>query len=150
MLLIVSGSRSITDMNLVYPVLERYLQKHPEIKFIGHGNASGVDTLAGQYATDHGYQEVKFPANWRGHGKKAGHIRNKCMALLCKECCFLAIWDGESKGTKDMFELVSDHYELVIKPWKHIKLVYREEDVHADQDAGGSEGEAQEPDGSGS
>jgi len=64
------------------------------------GGASGVDSVAKQYAE---YQEIPFklfPADWTGLGRKAGPIRNQQMAEYGDY--LIAVWDGKSRGTYNM------------------------------------------------
>ena len=48
-----------------------------------------------------------FPADWDGLGKGAGHIRNKQMAEYATD--LLLIWDGKSRGSKNMLEEAKSH-----------------------------------------
>jgi hypothetical protein len=43
-----------------------------------------------------------FPADWKTHGKAAGPIRNRQMAKNAE--ALIALWDGNSRGTKNMIE----------------------------------------------
>lgn len=64
------------------------------------GVAKGVDLLGKQWAINNGVPVKMFPANWKLHGNKAGFIRNVEMANYAN--ALIAIWDGESSGTKHM------------------------------------------------
>jgi hypothetical protein len=66
------------------------------------GGARGVDTFGEIYARDNCIKVKVFPADWNTHGKKAGYLRNVQMAEYAD--ALLAIWDGESKGTKHMID----------------------------------------------
>lgn len=44
-----------------------------------HGAARGADRIAGRLALTYGLKVIDFPADWMGHGKAAGPIRNKLM-----------------------------------------------------------------------
>jgi hypothetical protein len=64
------------------------------------GEAPGADSLGKKYAIEKGMSVASFPADWDGHGRAAGPIRNGQMADYATHCvCF---WDGRSKGTKNM------------------------------------------------
>jgi len=58
---------------------------------------------AAMWAESHGLPVKRFPANWKEHHKAAGPIRNREMAKYAD--ALVAIWDGESKGTKSMIGL---------------------------------------------
>lgn len=53
----------------------------------------------------------RFPANWDKHGKSAGYIRNGEMAKYAD--CLLAVWNGSSKGTKHMIDLMEKENKTV-------------------------------------
>lgn len=98
---LVCGSRTIVE----YSIVDQELRKHlwgnnyvdPErIEFIS-GRATGVDTLAKQFANINNIPIIEHPANWRKYGKSAGYIRNAHMVKLAD--MVIAIWDGQSKGT---------------------------------------------------
>lgn len=44
----------------------------------------------------------RFPADWDRHGRAAGPIRNCQMAQYAD--ALIAIWDGKSRGTKNMID----------------------------------------------
>jgi len=67
------------------------------------GTAAGVDVHGERWAEEQGIPVEKYPADWNKHGKSAGHIRNAEMADVAD--ALVAIWDGESRGTKGMIEL---------------------------------------------
>ena len=46
-----------------------------------------------------------MPAKWDKHGNSAGMIRNSQMADYADG--LIALWDGESRGTKNMIETAS-------------------------------------------
>lgn len=64
------------------------------------GGAKGVDTVAIRATKD---LPIKFfLPDWETYGKAAGPIRNRQMAEYAD--ALIAIWDGKSKGTKNMIE----------------------------------------------
>jgi len=111
---VISGSRTITDSNLV----KNILSKHRFEKFhkLIHGGARGVDQVAAHWAMLWGMEVEEYPADWDRHGKAAGPIRNIEMAANAD--ALIAIWDGESRGTKQMI----DHCITIGLPLK-IELV---------------------------
>lgn len=77
-----------------------------EIQIIS-GNAKGIDKLGERYAKENGYKLLLYPANWDKYGKKAGPIRNSEMIKIAN--LLIAIWDGNSKGTKDIIDKAKSH-----------------------------------------
>lgn len=71
------------------------------------GGASGVDSLAEQYAKDNNYTFELFPANWNKYGKSAGPRRNEEMVQVAD--FVIAFWDYNSKGTKSLIELTKKY-----------------------------------------
>lgn len=104
--IVVSGSREITDYNFVHDAIVE--SPFPNLRMeIVHGGADGVDSCASQYAEEaEGCTETIFEAKWREHGKSAGPIRNSEMAEYGD--ALVAIWDGESNGTRNMIENALD------------------------------------------
>lgn len=92
------GSRSLTDINLDSIVNESGFN----ISEVFSGGAKGVDTLAEYWATKKGISLHVLKADWNKYGRSAGMIRNKEVARLVD--AVIAIWDGSSKGTKQMIE----------------------------------------------
>lgn len=108
---IIAGSRTITDYDLVKPVLEawqhRLESKWHVISEIVSGTARGVDKLGEMYAQENDIEVVRFPADWAHHGKGAGPIRNEQMAEYA-DVLFL-IWDGESRGSANMKKMAQEY-----------------------------------------
>jgi len=57
------------------------------IGILVHGNATGADTLAGEWATARGIHTAAVPALWDFYRKSAGHTRNAAMLLLRPTYC---------------------------------------------------------------
>lgn len=66
------------------------------------GEARGPDTHGKQWAHAAGLPVSSHPANWDGLGKGAGFARNEDMAHEAD--ALLAVWDGQSNGTRHMIE----------------------------------------------
>lgn len=116
---IIAGSRSIDELGQVEPHVSRVIDfdKIEEYEFV-LGGADGVDSVAEELAEswdvdtkifepawndtegkpDHEIGENQYGEYW----KKAGPARNQRMAEYADE--LIAIWDGESSGTKDMIK----------------------------------------------
>lgn len=101
MKVIIAGSRTITDSKLLMMAI---LESGFDITEIVSGGARGVDTMGELTAEFLGIPCSRFPADWKTHGRhRAGPIRNRQMADYAE--ALIAIWDGESSGTKDMIEV---------------------------------------------
>lgn len=100
MKVIIAGSRTINDFNLVKDQIELFIEIHGEIAEVVCGCAKGVDTHGADWAHFNKIKTTYFPANWKKHGKAAGHIRNRKMAKYAN--ALILIWDGESRGSKNM------------------------------------------------
>lgn len=115
MKVIVAGSRNINDHGAVARAIESSNFKITEMV---SGNARGVDTVAENYAARKEIPIKLFPADWEKYGKPAGAIRNEQMAKYAD--ALIAIWDGDSSGTRMMIEMMNK----VGKP-VHLWLVKR-------------------------
>ncbi len=98
MKLIIAGSRTLNPgFDIINAAI--YDNKLIVTEFVS-GGASGVDKAGEEYAN---YSQTKltlFKANWDTHGKGAGPIRNRKMALYAD--ALLLIWDGKSRGSLNM------------------------------------------------
>lgn len=115
MKLIIAGGRNI---NVPYEFIE-YIRQAFGLRpsEIVSGGAQGIDYIGERFAEKFNKPLKVFKANWDLNGRAAGHIRNKEMAEYAD--ALLLIWDGESRGSKNMKEnmlkLNKPIYELVIK-----------------------------------
>jgi hypothetical protein len=119
---IVAGSRNIDDERIVWETV----QESPHSPFNGElitGGAEGVDAIAKErIAEKHTHVDYKeFEADWEQYGNRAGPIRNKKMAQYAD--ALIAIWDGQSTGTKDMIQKAIE-YNLDI----YLKVVESEQE----------------------
>ena len=114
--LIVAGSRTITDKVTVFTIIDKHinwlLSNHHLFNLkdlvIVSGTANGPDSIAIEYAEEKNIKLEKFPAQWINEkgilDKSAGFKRNEKMALNSTH--LLAIWDGKSRGTSHMIQLM--------------------------------------------
>lgn len=105
----ISGSRTITNPFVVNEILSTCI---PENAVLILGGARGVDTLARNWAIANGIDYIEFSADWEGLGKSAGYTRNKLMHVCSHST--LAIWDGESRGTKHMIDMASEAHPVTV------------------------------------
>lgn len=107
LVVVVTGSREWKDEETVRASLRRLLNKPglqetypPHRLLIIHGDARGLDRLAGQRAEALGMNVLSLPAPWGQWGKAAGVLRNQAMIDL-KPDLVLGFPIGKSTGTRD-------------------------------------------------
>lgn len=108
---IIAGSRSITDISCVQLAMSQ-CSWTPSL--VLSGTARGVDQLGEQWAKENNIKVARFPADWSSHGKGAGYIRNELMADNAD--ALVALWDGESRGTKHMIKIARSK-KLMVFLW---------------------------------
>ena len=99
MKVIIAGSRTISDTT---PVLEAITESGFAISEVVCGMAQGVDRTGQLLAAKAMIPVMEFPADWRRLGKSAGRARNWEMARYAD--ALIAVWDGNSGGTRHMIE----------------------------------------------
>lgn len=105
MKLIVAGGRDLNDEEMVWGILDQLAsQIDREIEEVVCGGASGADALGKRWAEFNNISVGMFPADWDTHGKAAGYRRNVDMANHAD--VLYAFWDGSSKGTKHMIDIM--------------------------------------------
>lgn len=112
MKIIIAGSRDVTQYETVRQAVIKsgYWKEFGKSIEVVSGAARGVDRLGEEFARRNGLIVHRMPADWKAHGKAAGHIRNRKMGDFAKahEGRLLAIWDGKSPGTKGMINYARD------------------------------------------
>ena len=106
MKLIIAGSRDIENPLYIDSNMKIITSKYGIPNEIIHGGAKGPDTHGKKWAERKNIKTNKFVPKWNEYGRSAGPIRNSEMAQYGD--VLLAIWDGESSGTKDMIEKALD------------------------------------------
>lgn len=107
MRVIIAGSRGIEDYEQVVLAVNASGWK-PDV--VLSGAAAGVDQLGVRWALRHGVKVESYPAEWDKWGKSAGFKRNLLMAS--KAHALIAVWDGESNGTRHMIRVADDNLLL--------------------------------------
>lgn len=108
MKIIIAGSRTYNDYSRLSEFCDQVISSMPETKItIVSGCAKGADMLGERYASERGYEVIKYPADWDKYGKSAGFLRNEEMAKVGH--ILIAFWDGQSKGTEHMINLGKKH-----------------------------------------
>ena len=111
---IIAGCRDYHDYDHVRSKIDHFRQTN-QVTEIVSGNSSGVDVIGERYARENDIPLTLFPADWIKHGRSAGPIRNKQMADYADQ--LLAVWDGKSKGTKNMIETMNKLKKPVFIIW---------------------------------
>lgn len=106
---IIAGSRSATYQNVIDALSACHFSD--DMTKVVSGCAQGADTHGETIARSMGILVARFPADWKQYGKSAGVMRNAKMAQYAD--ALIAVWDGESRGTKNMIELASARRLLV-------------------------------------
>jgi hypothetical protein len=101
---IIAGSRTFNN----YDGLILAVRSAPFVPtLIISGTANGADKLGERYAIENKLPLEKHPAMWKDekgvYRKNAGYLRNVQMAEVAD--ALIALWDGESKGTKHMIDI---------------------------------------------
>lgn len=99
MRVIIAGSRNVHSYS---KLLEAIDECQFPIATVVSGGAKGVDAMGERYAEEMNLKLNVFYADWSQHGRAAGHIRNRKMAESAD--ALIALWDGQSCGTKNMIE----------------------------------------------
>jgi hypothetical protein len=104
---IIAGGRDFSDYSLLRLAMEHFLEEKEKTHkiVVVCGKAPGADTLGEKFAKEKGYKVVPFPADWDRHGKSAGFKRNTAMGTYAD--VLVVFWDGKSKGTKHMIDIMS-------------------------------------------
>lgn len=102
---IVAGSRGVTDYLQVVEAMSNATLFGIVPTCVFSGTARGVDRLGERWASEQGVLIRYFPADWDTLGKRAGYVRNAQMADSAD--ALVALWDGDSRGTKHMIDLAS-------------------------------------------
>lgn len=99
MRVLVCGGRDYSDTEAAYRFLTRE-HKRRGFDVVIEGDARGADRIAGFWARKNGVDNLKFRADWKGHGRAAGPIRNQKMLTDGKPDLVIAFPGG--RGTEDM------------------------------------------------
>jgi hypothetical protein len=100
---IIAGSRDITDIEYVEQAIE---ESGFTITEVFSGTARGVDLLGESWALANQIPIKRYRPDWNKYGKQAGIFRN--LAMITYADALIAIWDGESRGTKHCIEAAKD------------------------------------------
>ena len=109
---LICGSRDWLDEFSIRAVLVG-LHAEPGRIVVIHGAARGADATAATVAERLGYEVEAFPADWKGHGKAAGAIRNRLMLTEGKPDVVFAFkdnfdWTLSRGGTENMVRIAKE------------------------------------------
>ena len=99
---LICGGRDWNQREKTFTALDAHHESSP-IDIVIHGAARGADRLAGEWAKSRNIPVLAYPvtdADWRKHGKSAGHLRNQRMLVEGKPTLVIAFPGG--RGTADM------------------------------------------------
>ncbi len=100
---IIAGSRNINSLAVLRDAIKQAERREGIIpSLIVSGCAKGVDTNGEDWSREQKLPLIRMPALWGKYGKSAGRMRNIEMADYAE--ALIAVWDGESKGTKHMID----------------------------------------------
>jgi len=103
--LVVAGGRDFEDMDRLVKVVCDFAETKGDVAVsIVTGMAEGADRLAYEFAKANKVQWYEFHPDWDNLGRRAGYVRNGQMADFADG--LIAFWDGESRGTQNMIELM--------------------------------------------
>lgn len=111
MKVIIAGSRNIKKFSHLEEAMKIATEKGLRPTQIVSGGARGVDTMGETWAVKNGVEIRRFPAEWERFGISAGHRRNRQMGDYAD--ALVALWDGESKGTKGMIDYAKEKRLLI-------------------------------------
>lgn len=97
-IVVVCGGRAYADAARVKAILDANVTMYD---IVAHGDANGADALVDDWAMARGLPVLRAPANWKFHGKAAGHWRNATLAALNPR---LVIAFPGGRGTADMVQ----------------------------------------------
>lgn len=121
----VAGSRSFHDRKIFDDYLRVFLAWvgfDANYAFISGDAWRGPDRMIIDWCKEHDQPCFKRPANWKKFGKGAGYRRNAEMRGELTH--LLVFWDGESKGTEEMFMKTKEDY-----PDAHVSVILVEPDA---------------------
>jgi len=100
MKIIVAGTRSIVDEDIIFKIIDK---SDFDITEVVSGGARGVDIVAEKWAKSRKIPIKQFLPHYNVENPKyAPLLRNTDMAAYADG--LIAIWDGKSKGTKHMID----------------------------------------------
>lgn len=110
MIVLVCGGRKYRHDRMIDFVMTKLMEMGMTI--LVHGDATGADRLAKEWAEAHGLEHLPFPADWNRYKKRAGSRRNTQMIKEAKPDLVVAFPGGT--GTHNMITQSKRHDLAVI------------------------------------
>lgn len=104
MKVIIAGGRKFNNYELLKSSINNL---NIQIDEVVCGGALGADMLGKKFAEENNIPVKMFMAQWDVYGKRAGYLRNKAMGDYADY--LIAFWDGQSKGTKMMIDIMKEN-----------------------------------------
>lgn len=125
--MVVAGTRDLRiDEDDVWEAYNKYSTDIGRVTEVVSGNSGNVDHASEDFARRHSYKLTLFPAKWKKYGRSAGPRRNAQMAEYAD--CLLLIWDGESRGSRNMRDEMRKRgkpvYEVVCTDYEEEPIEY--------------------------
>lgn len=102
---LVTGSRDWPEHRRVERLLDRLLEKHPDMRIIHGACPRGADHMASIWARDNGVTVKTYPANWAAYNRSAGYKRNKVMVETGHANICIAFIHNNSRGATNCADL---------------------------------------------
>lgn len=106
MVMIIAGSRGFSVKQALREIDKATRRRgwDRDTTTVVSGGARGVDQAGELWARRRGLEPWVVRAEWERYGKRAGMYRNEVMAEIGRLTGgrLLALWDGRSRGTRDM------------------------------------------------
>lgn len=113
MRILVCGGRDFDDWIFLRDKLDELVPYMTEKIVVITGMAHGADKLGERWAMENWLAVDRYPADWKTHGKAAGHIRNKQMLDEGKPDLVVAFPGG--RGTANMVRIAKEAGVKVIE-----------------------------------
>lgn len=109
--LLIYGSRTFEDENFAFDVLDavqrRLIERGYDTFTVISGTCRGGDLIGEEWARLNGCDVVRFPADWKTHGKRAGFLRNTQMLVEGKPTHGIGFIVEGSKGAAMMSRILT-------------------------------------------
>lgn len=113
---LVTGSRTWADKAAVYGQLDDLLREHRMLTVVHGACPSGADAIAAEWVvrafrtSELGIVDSEpHPADWRRHGRAAGHIRNSEMVKAGAGVCLAFVMPCDKPGCQRLAERHGSH-----------------------------------------